>query len=441
MSQCLARVDPGVSKFLAEVPDEEFPEDIWRCPITLQPLRRPVVTPSGNTYEYSPMKKLIKSNPQQTAMSPQPRQPLHLDDLRPNRYAVNQIEQRAKQLLKEQQMAVDEGEGAATSSRASRHDQILRSGQKSRSFLRDYWRGYRDTVLEVGVDFEPTRAILDFLERESELTFQLLSWHKKETTKHKAKQFKTYQDFLPRQAEKTIVAWLNFQETTLNDGLIRSAAAAVAESVEPNIQAFGMLDDGPKHRVLAIVSQRMGSGQLLTFGLTFGDVAVALMDQAEDDVHLAFARAVLHAMQTDMNLGIQMLESATRPFDLKRALEVVLPVAEQLACEGDDVRAARVIRDAAVTLNNHLNRHAFLQGVKLHHCLENGAFTRLRELMPGAFEDPNASSAAAVAAAVAAECPYQINRGTAAGKKRSLTGFDYALVLDGITAIFKRLFQ
>uniref|UniRef100_A0A7S1KEM7 U-box domain-containing protein n=1 Tax=Vitrella brassicaformis TaxID=1169539 RepID=A0A7S1KEM7_9ALVE len=201
--------------------EEDVPEDILRCPITLQPLRRPVVTPSGNTYEYSPLKKLIRENPQM-AKSPQTRQPLKLKDLRPNRYAVNQIEQRAKQLMKEYQVPEEDGKEkaeAATSSSSAMPglNQTIRGLNQCRTYLSDFWKGYNGTVYQLsGIakeSFEPPRAIVDYLERDSELTLQLLQWHKTESKNYIPKGFThRHQSIVPRELETAVVAWLDEQD-------------------------------------------------------------------------------------------------------------------------------------------------------------------------------------------------------------------------------------
>lgn len=61
-------------------------DDLWKCPITLETFRDPVVAEDGQTYERSAITKWIIEG----GTSPFTRQPLNVNALRPN-YAIRNL--------------------------------------------------------------------------------------------------------------------------------------------------------------------------------------------------------------------------------------------------------------------------------------------------------------------------------------------------------------
>ncbi|CEL96795.1 unnamed protein product [Vitrella brassicaformis CCMP3155] len=240
-------VDANLIAVLDRVPDEEFADDVPRCPLTLTVPRTPVTTPSGNCYDLSPLRKHIRTNAPY-AKSPMTRQLLREEDLRPDRSALHHIERCAKKIWDDQQAAIQQASesasaaAAAAASSNAHDDNETDQTSNSMTLVKELWGRYKHKITMTHNDLTPTPKLIDaFLTDKHTDTMDVLEWHKEQIKKQSKKHLKEIHDVVSHSFEKEMVAWLNsYSRTTQQAGytkrrsltgfhptLIRDAVSAI----------------------------------------------------------------------------------------------------------------------------------------------------------------------------------------------------------------------
>ncbi|CEM17736.1 unnamed protein product [Vitrella brassicaformis CCMP3155] len=468
-----------IAEVLDKVPDDAFPEiDLLRCPLALTVPRTPVIRPSGNCYDLSPLRKHIRAAAAPHAKSPLTQQPLREEDLRPNRFALNCIERWAKKVLEEQAAAVNKANkankrvgaavaasaaagGASAGARDDLDELIIEEvvdggGNRGRDYPREMWEAYKDTIQIAHTDLEPKRKIVDAFLRDPQMdAFQVLEWHHSELTNHTQQRFQKVHKVLSRAFARELLEWLNEYEANKHNS--RQPPAVPPPPHHPAPPAPGpsphpprLLDAHNFQLPRSIQAYVESWWALMSFesDLSFRRFAHRLSEANAPKyvVHLAFARVVngwvrAAKLQTKDVTSIikESLKSALVPFDVARAVEVIASVsalvgeARTLSLVKPALEALPQphIRSLAQSMQTHASRHKkILDGIRCYVHVDEDEMAIDAAV-------PSAAAAAAGAGAPAAQPAGPPPR----PRRRILTGFSHTLVCDALTAVFTRVFN